>query len=522
MKKVVATTDSVVGAVWFLFKRFSACPFVAVVLMFGSEDLLLKKGEYAMLWRVSHISDARTLKKSHVSEINVKDQAISLEKQGQGFHLRLASFLLFGIARIHDMKTSFLKQDAILSASNIEKGKATASVNLPTNQPVAVNAVSSNDLSLFVPVVGDLDEMLAAEQYAQAFEFAPERHVKEIIPPFTPGGYSSAGDYSLGENVPTPEVRREGEDMNQFSLGLDDSNMQAPNINDTDNDFPGGGDFDEPEHELRPSLGSLGSPAPVLAVMPVKTRKAAAAPKAVFNKNTTIHPDVYSKAWLKDVSDIVHSEQPATHSRRQEIASSLTYESSFSVPTLFGMSDKLRSLFAVSAASASRRVVDPVFQSAEPLEAAEFDAAGDDYQQGNDEPSFQAEPEFSFNTPAAPAQASEALDLSPVAASSPLSADDNPYPTVGDALSKRSLSVLSVFESFSSGSKPVSFLAASKGESKSRAAQLFFEVLVLHSAGKVKARQAGKDIVMEVNLSSGQKRASFGSDSGSRKRTVKP
>ena len=490
--------------------------------MFGSEDLLLKKGEYAMLWRVSHISDARTLKKSHVSEINVKDQAISLEKQGQGFHLRLASFLLFGIARIHDMKTSFLKQDAILSASNIEKGKATASVNLPTNQPVAVNAVSSNDLSLFVPVVGDLDEMLAAEQYAQAFEFAPERHVKEIIPPFTPGGYSNAGDYSLGENVPTPEVRREGEDINQFSLGLDDSNMQAPDINDTDNDFPAGGDFDEPEQELRPSLGSFGSPAPVLAVAPVKSRKAAAAPKAVFNKNTTIHPDVYSKAWLKDVSDIIHSEQPATHSRRQEIASSLTYESSFSVPTLFGMSDKLRSMFSVSAAAAPRRVVEPVFQLAEPLEAAGFDPMvhGDDYQQGN-EPSFQDEPEFSFHTPAAPAHADQALDASPTAGASPHSPEDNPNPTVGDALSKRSLSVLSVFESFSSGSKPVSFLAASKGESKSRAAQLFFEVLVLHSAGRVKARQAGKDIVMDISLSSGQKRASFGSDSGSRKRAVK-
>jgi hypothetical protein len=295
--------------------------------------------------------------------------------------------------------------------------------------------------------------------------------------------------------------------------------MQAPDINDTMNDF-GGEDFEEPNVELRPSLGSFGSPAPALAVLPVKTRKAAAAPKAVFNKNTTIHPDVYSKAWLKDVSDIVHSEQPATHSRRQDIASSLTYESSFSVPTLFGMSDRLASMFAVTSTAAPRRVVESVFQQAEPLAAASFDPATDDFQP-IDDPSFQDEPEFSFHTPAAPTQAGEAQSASLSAADSPKSPEENPNPTVGDALSKRSLSVLSVFESFSTGSKPVSFLAASKGESKSRAAQLFFEVLVLHSAGKVKARQAGKDIVMEISLSSGQKRASFGSDIGSRKRTVK-
>jgi len=493
--------------------------------MFGSEDLLLKKGEYAMLWRVSHITDTRTLKKSHVSEINVKDQANSLEKQGQGFHLRMASFLLFGIARIHDMKTTFLKQDAILSASNIEKGKATASVNLPSNQPVAVNAVSSNDLSLFVPVVGDLDEMLAAEQYAQSFEFAPERQVNEIIPPYTPGGYSNtpggysnAGGFSLTEDVENPEIQRKGENQDQFSLSLNDSNMQAPDLDDS-----GGFLGDEPfeNEDLRPSLGSFGSPAlagspaPLLALLPAKSRKAAG-PKAVFNKNTTIHPDVYSKVWLKDVSDIIHSEQPATHSRRQDIASSLTYESSFSVPTLFGMSDRLSSMFAVSAASAPRKVVEPVLQQSE---HAADDFPQDDFQP-LDEPEFN-EPEFSFHTPAAPVQSGEAQSESPVAATSPQSPEDNPYPTVGDALSKRSLSVLSVFESFSSGAKPVSFLAASKGESKSRAAQLFFEVLVLHSAGKVKASQAGKDIVMEISLSSGQKRASLGSDSGSRKRTGK-
>ena len=493
--------------------------------MFGSEDLLLKKGEYAMLWRVSHISDARTLKKSHVSEINVKEQANSLEKQGHGFHLRMASFLLFGIARIHDMKTSFLKQDAVLSASNIEKGKATASVNLPSNQPVAVNAISSNDLSLFVPVVGDLDEMLAAEQYAQTFEFAPERQVSEIIPPYTPGGYmqgdySNAGGFSLTEDiVEDPEVQRKGENLDQFSLSLNDSNMQAPDLDDT-----GGFAGEEPfEGEaLRASLGSsFASPAPVVALLPGKTRKVAAAPKAVFNKNTTIHPDVYSRAWLKDVSDITHSEQPATHSRRQDIASSLTYESSFSVPTLFGMSDRLTSMFSVAAAAAPRKVVDAVFQQAEPLQEQGFQQNLDDFPPG-DEPSYNEPEEFSFHTPAAPVQAGVSQLESPVAAASPQSPEENHCPTVGDALSKRSLSVLSVFESFSSGSKPVSFLAASKGESKTRAAQLFFEVLVLHSAGRVKARQSGKDVVMDILLSSGQKRASFGSDSGSRKRTVKP
>jgi len=481
--------------------------------MFGSEDLLLKKGEYAMLWRVSHVSDARSLKKSHVAEINVQDQAKSLKDQS--FHLRLSSFLLFGIARIHDMKTSFLKQDAILSASNIEKGKATASVNLPSNQPVAVNAVSSNDLSLFVPVVGDLDEMLAAEQYAQAFEFAPEKQVKEIHPPYTPGGY--AGEYEPNQSgvvdmsasfVEDPEMQR---DRDNQGFQPDDSNMQAPDFND---DMPG--DFDGGDlPELRQSLGSFGSPAPILPALHAK-KKAAAAPKAVFNKNTTIHPDVYSKAWLKDVSDIVNAEQPATHSRRQDFAASLTYESSFGVPTLFGMSDRLTSLFAVPTAAASRRVAEPVFQEAAPL-----DASGHDFQQ-DDEPYIpEDEPNFSFNTPAAPAQAGQALADSPAAAASPQSPEENPNPTVGDALSKRSLQVLSVFESFSSGSKPVSFLAASKGESKSRAAQLFFEVLVLHSAGKLKASQAGKDIVMDVSLSSGQKRASLGSDGAARKRTVK-
>ena len=481
--------------------------------MFGSEDLLLKKGEYAMLWRVSHVSDARSLKKSHVAEIDVEDQANSVGKQH--FHLRLSSFLLFGIARIHDMKTSFLKQDAILSASNIEKGKATASVNLPSNQPVAVNAVSSNDLSLFVPVVGDLDEMLAAEQYAQAFEFAPEKQVKEIYPPYTPGGYAGEYEHQSGvvdmsnmssSFVEEPEMQRE-RDNPDFQPN-DDSNFQAPDFNDSMPDDLEGGDM----QELRPSLGSFGSPAPILPALQAK-KKAAAAPKAVFNKNTTIHPDVYSKAWLKDVSDIVHSEQPATHSRRQEFAASLTYESAFGVPTLFGMSDRLTSLFAAPAAAAARKVVEPVFQ-----EAAPVDASGHDFQQ-YDEPFIpEDEPNFSFHTPAAPAQADAE---SPAAAASPQSPEDNPNPTVGDALSKRSLQVLTVFESFSNGSKPVSFLAASKGESKSRAAQLFFEVLVLHSAGKIKAQQAGKDIVMDVSLSSGQKRASLGSDGASKKRTVK-
>ena len=481
--------------------------------MFGSEDLLLKKGEYAMLWRVSHISDARTLKKSHVSEINVKDQANSLEKQGHGFHLRMASFLLFGIARIHDMKTSFLKQDAILSASNIEKGKATASVNLPSNQPIAVNTVSSNDLSLFVPVVGDLDEMLAAEQYAQTFEFGQplERRVHEVVPPFTPGSYSNMSGGGLSGIIDTPEIQR-NENPDQSSPFLNTSDFEAPNMSYEEPDMP----FNEPD---LPQNLSFNSPAPVLPVVPGKTRKAASAPKAVFNKNTTIHPDVYSRAWLKDVSDITHSEQPATHSRRQDIASSLTYESSFGVPTLFGMSDRLTSMFAVSAAAGPRRIVDPILESA--ANAVDNFGPEDDIP---DEPSLY-EPQSSFHTPAAPVQAlapeSPNGDESPDAVASPQSPEDNPNPTVGDALSKRSLSVLSVFESFSNGSKPVSFLSASKGESKSRAAQLFFEVLVLHSAGRVKARQAGKDIVMDISLSSGQKRASFGSDSGSRKRTVK-
>jgi hypothetical protein len=493
--------------------------------MFGSEDLLLKKGEYAMLWRVSHISDARTLKKAHVAEINVKEQANSIEKQGQGFHLRLSSFLLFGIARIHDMKTSFLKQDAILSASNIEKGKATASVNMPSNQPVAVNAVSSNDLSLFVPVVGDLDEMLAAEQYAQAFEFAPERQLKEIIPPYTPGGYSNVGEYSLSTPVEDPEKQRDRDDQNQFSLSLDNSNMEPPNINDTDLDFPAGDDmFNGQEQELRPSLGSFGSPAPAVAILPVKTRKAAVAPKAVFNKNTTIHPDVYSRSWLKDVSDIVHSEQPATHSRRQDIASSLMYESAFSMPTLFGMSDRLSSMFSVASSAAHRKPAQLLTEApSEPYEPFGEEmvqpSSGEHsfYNPDEGEVSFNAPSPHSFHTPAPPSEVGELMKGSPVSAQSPLSQEETVNPTVGDALSKRSLSVLSVFESFSDGSKPVSFLAASK----KRAAHLFFEVLVLHSAGKVKARQAGKDILMQISLSSGQKRASLDSDMISKKKSIK-